>query len=607
MNELTAAFEILKKTLPGYEARPQQTRMAEEVFACLKGNKNLLVEAGTGVGKSFAYLIPAILSNRKTVVSTASLALQDQLVNKDLIFLQNALPQRFSFALLKGKNNYLCLKREREFADLGESHKKFRQWAATTGTGDKDELSYIPDFWLRVSGDSQDCNSRLCPYYRDCFYYRHYRSLPKKDILVVNHHLLLYDLVSELNLLPFHEHLIIDEAHQLEDVISYVLGNSLNYSQMLWLLYRLRALKIAVDHLFEPIEQFFKRKLLSSQAVSPIPDSLIDDLIRLKELLGIEVVAGRLQKHGESATDDELADKIKTTVAYLNTLNATFEDFISQKDEDRVYYVTGVKNAIELKSSLVESRSAFKSLIQNYERVIMTSATLTAGGDFGFLRQRLGIEDFKEMVVGSPFNYRKQSLLYLDKELPLPDKDNADAFYTRSLKVIEDLINASRGRALVLFTSYKHLHFAAEHISVDYPFRAQGEMPPAKLIQWFKKTPHSILLATATFWQGIDIKGEKLSLVVIVKMPFGSPGDPVYDERCKRLAGRWFSDLALPSAILMVRQGFGRLIRSSDDYGVVAILDPRLVVSSYGRIVVSSLPEAPIVHTIKDVQNFYES
>lgn len=607
MNELAAAFEILKKTFPGYEGRPQQIRMAEEVFACLKANRNLLIEAGTGVGKSFAYLIPAVLLNKKTVVSTASLALQGQLVSKDLVFLQNALPQRFSFALLKGKNNYLCLKREREFAEHGESHKKFKRWASATETGDKDELSFIPDYWSRVCGDSQDCSSRLCPFYRDCFYYRHYRNLHKKDVLVVNHHLLLYDLVSELNLLPFHEHLVIDEAHQLEDVISHVLGNSLSYSQMLWLLYRLRGLKIPVDHLFEPVEHFFKKKALPSRAVSPIPESLMNDLVRLKELLCIEAATERLQRYGEAAPDDKLADKIKTTVAYLKSLDNTFEDFITRKDKDRIYYVTGVRGSLELKSSLVEPAGAFKSLIENFESVIMTSATLTAGGDFRFLKQRLGIEDFEEVVVGSPFDYRKQSLLYLDSELPVPDKNNADVFYARSLRVIEDLINASRGRALVLFTSYKHLKFARDNISTDYPFKSQGEMPPAKLIQWFKNTPHSVLLATATFWQGIDIKGEKLSLVIIVKMPFGSPGDPVYDERCRRLGNRWFSDLALPSAILMVRQGFGRLIRSGDDFGAVAILDPRLVTSPYGRTVVSSLPETLTVHTVKDVQDFYNS
>jgi len=197
--------------------------------------------------------------------------------------------------------------------------------------------------------------------------------------------------------------------------------------------------------------------------------------------------------------------------------------------------------------------------------------------------------------------------LYIEKDLPAPDKDTYANFMKESLKVIEKLIQASRGRALVLFTSYKHLHYAAEHISIDYPYKSQGKMPPARLIQWFKTKPHSVLLATTTFWQGIDIKGEDLSLVIIVKMPFGAPGDPVYDERCRRLGGRWFSDLALPSAILMLRQGFGRLIRSTEDYGVIAILDSRLLKNSYGKIIISSLPDVKMSNSFEDVQHFFDS
>jgi ATP-dependent DNA helicase DinG len=191
LDDLASTFKILKKSFPGYEDRPQQIAMAGEVFACLRHKERLIVEAGTGVGKSFAYLIPVILSKKKTIVSTATMALQDQLVNKDLVLLQKILSQRFSFAILKGKNNYLCLKREREFAALGEPYKRFSKWVATTKTGDRDELPFIPDFWTRVCGDSEDCSNRMCPFYNDCFYYRHYRQLHKKDILVVNHHLLI--------------------------------------------------------------------------------------------------------------------------------------------------------------------------------------------------------------------------------------------------------------------------------------------------------------------------------------------------------------------------------------------------------------------------------
>ncbi|MEK7308261.1 MAG: DEAD/DEAH box helicase, partial [Nitrospirota bacterium] len=440
MNELTSAFNILKQKFPCYENRPQQMKMAEEVLACMKDKKRLLIEAGTGVGKSFAYLIPAILSGNKTIVSTATIALQDQLANKDLVFLQEVLPQKFSFAILKGKNNYLCLKREREFAPLlsGE-YKSFIKWVQETETGDKDELDFIPDFWSKVCGDSDDCNIRKCPFYAGCFYYIHYRQLHKMDILIVNHHLLLYDLLSELSLLPFHKQLIIDEAHKGEDVISHVFGSALSYSSLMWLLYRLRGLKIAVDHLFEPVENFFKERffppcfpakarmgvrMANTQTVSPIPEDVIENLKNLKSQLLFDKVIHRLDGQRESADDKQIEDRITTTINYINSLGGVIGDFIEHADKDKVYYMASNKKGIELRSNLIEVQMPFNGLCDGYESVIMTSATLAAGGNFGFIKERLGTADFKEIVVGSPFDYKKQALLFLDKELPPPLKGN---------------------------------------------------------------------------------------------------------------------------------------------------------------------------------------
>ncbi|MBI4849639.1 MAG: hypothetical protein HY808_13900 [Nitrospirae bacterium] len=623
MDQLKNAFKILKKEFPHYEDRPQQREMAEAVFSCLQNNKRLLVEAGTGVGKSFAYLIPAILSNEKTIISTASIALQDQLINKDLSFLQRAMPQRFSFAMLKGKNNYLCLKREREFSEMTESFIRFREWAAETETGDKDELSFIPDFWSRVCGDSNDCGVTQCPFYSECFYYAHFKNLFKKDIIVVNHHILMYDLLSGFNMLPFHKQLIVDEAHQIENVVSHVFGSVLSHSHVIWLLYRLRGLKIAVDQLFPQVDSFFNSSqpplklrggaggVSRDRGTTLIPDHIVEGLKKLKEHLALDKVLHRLNLYKDSAESEELRDRAETTMLYVRSLEVTIDDFIAREDEGKVYYMTVNKKTLELKSNLVESKKPFCDMLNGYESVVMTSATLTTAGEFNYIKERLGISDlengFDEMVIGSPFDYKVQALLYLDKKLPTPDRENSQLFQTESLRVIEGLINASKGRALVLFTSYSHLRFVSENIKTEYPFKSQGEMPPARLIDWFKATPDSVLLATATFWQGIDIKGEDLSLVVIVKMPFGSPGDPVYDERCKRLGSRWFNDLALPSAILQLRQGFGRLIRSSDERGVVAILDGRLVKSSYGRNIIASLPEMDVVHDIEDVKMFFSS
>lgn len=611
MKELAADFRRLKKGFPGYENRPQQVEMAEEVFNCLKDKQRLLIEAGTGVGKSFAYLIPAILSKEKTIISTATIALQDQLVSKDLVVLKKILSHDFSFALLKGKNNYLCLKREKEYIEAGESYNRFTEWVSTTETGDKDELPFIPDFWSRICGDSDDCSGRECPFYNDCFYYRHYRALSDTDILVVNHHLLLYDLLSDGKILPFHDQLIIDEAHQLENVISHVFGTALTRSRVLWLLYRLKGLKIAVEHLFDPMESFFKGRKLSqgievqTQAIYPIPGAAISGLEELKRLLALDKVISRLNAEKGAALDAEARDRMETTITSIKSLLRDMDDLIEQGDKERVYYLGWNRGYLEIKSNMVESQTPFEGLLRSYESMVLTSATLTAGGDFSYLKERLGIDGFREKVIGSPFDYKKQALLYIDRDLPPPDKEKSESFQQESLKTIEGLVSASRGRALILFTSYQHLHFVAKNIRIDYPFKAQGDMPPARLIEWFRETPDSVLLATATFWQGVDIKGEKLSLVVIVKMPFGSPGDPVYDERCRRLKERWFSDLALPSAILLLRQGIGRLIRSTDDRGVVAILDSRLVTSSYGRTIIASLPEMEMVHTVDAVRRFF--
>ncbi|MBI5740528.1 MAG: DEAD/DEAH box helicase [Nitrospirae bacterium] len=618
MNELKNAFNILKKEFPDYEHRPQQMEMAEAVLDCLSEKKDLLVEAGTGVGKSFAYLIPAILSGEKTVISTATITLQDQLVNRDLVFLRKVMPQKFSFAILKGKNNYLCLKRAREFQpELSKEHKIFLEWASETDTGDRDGLPFIPEFWGKVCGDSDDCNVNQCPSYSDCFYYSHYKGLYRKDILVVNHHVLMLDALSGFNFLPFHGQLIIDEAHQLEDVISAVFGNVLSHSRLAWLLYRLKGLKLSVEHIFEDVNKFFTlpsippldkgghRGVKAVKGGNGIPDSVIDSLKNLNSQFAFDKIIKRLNSSSDSAPDDETRDRITTTISYINSLGTVIDDFIGQADEDKVYYMSRDKKGIELRSNLVEVRAPFKGLSDAYDSIVMTSATLTAGKNFGFIKERLGLADFREMIVGSPFDYRKQALLYLDRELPPPVRENSGLFQHSSLGVIEALINASAGRALVLFTSYSHLNFVRDNISLKYPVKFQGEMPPARLIEWFREADNPVLLATATFWQGIDIKGDKLSLVIIVKMPFGSPGDPVYDERCRRLGERWFSDLALPSAVLLLRQGFGRLIRSADDYGLVAILDARLMKSSYGSAVIASLPEMDIVHDIKDVKRFF--
>ncbi|MBC8413097.1 MAG: hypothetical protein ISR96_05140 [Nitrospira sp.] len=608
MSDLTDAFALLKKELPGFEDRQQQIEMATEVLECLYKKERLLIEAGTGVGKTFAYLIPSILSGEKTVISTATLALQSQLVKKDLIFLRGILPRKFSFAMLKGKNNYLCIKKEREFQpEFGGTHRQFLTWATETDTGDRDELDFVPEYWHKVSGDSDDCNAGMCAFYDECFYYAHYREACKKDLLVINHHLLVYDFLSDFNLLPFHAQLIVDEAHQLENITSHASGSLLNYKRFMWLLYRLKGLKIVVDHLFEPVEHFFRIKGRLAWNACPIPEEIIDSLKSLRDQCALGKLIDILDSARDSMDEEEAADKLDTTINFIKSLDAAIEDFIEQGNEDKVYYVSQSAKKLELRSSFVDCQSLFKTMLGAYESVVMTSATLAAGGSFAFIKSRMGIEGCNDKIIGSPFDFKKQALLYIAKGLPSPVRETSDEFQTESVSVIEELINASMGRALVLFTSYSHLKYAAENLDCEFPVKSQGDMPPSKLIKWFKDTPNSVLLATASFWQGIDIKGENLSMVIIVKLPFGTPGDPVYDERCRRLGNRWFGELALPSATLTLKQGFGRLIRGRDDFGVCAILDSRVVSSSYGKSIIASLPPMKLAYSAEDVISFFES
>jgi len=410
------------------------------------------------------------------------------------------------------------------------------------------------------------------------------------------------------------------------------MGSTISYSRISWILHRLRGLKIYVDEMFGPVESFFRggssfqgSRNASAQTIYPVPDSIIEGLRNLQGILSLDMTVLRLESYKRTAAtvssepsdkagnelfsiaSPELTDRIETTINFVKSVSKDIQDFIEQGDSDKVYYMTWNKGYLELRSDMVEVMRPFEVLVKGYEAVVMTSATLSVGNSFDFLKERLGITDFKENVIESPFNYQKQALLYIDKELPPPAKETSETFNRKSVGVIEGLINSSRGRALVLFTSYNHLRLVSKNINTEYPCKSQGDMPPSKLIKWFRETDNPVLLATTTFWQGIDIRGEKLSLVVIVKLPFRSPGDPVYEERCKRLGERWFSHLALPSAILLLRQGFGRLIRGTSDRGVVAILDSRLVRNSYGKMIISSLPEMDIVHTADEVESFFYS
>ncbi len=599
-------FGFLEKELPNYERRIPQLDMARAVFNTLCNGRRLLVEAGTGTGKSFAYLIPALLSGGKTIISTATIALQEQLATKDLSFLQRLGFKPFTYGILKGKNNYLCIKRLRDYGTLNTWDPQFIEWVKETETGDKDDLKHLPEFWNQVSGDSLDCAAKACPFYGQCFYFRNYKTLYKADIVIANHYILAFDALSGGSLLPIHESLIIDEAHNIDDCLSKAAGISVTERRIKGLLNRLRSLKVAVEDIYQDIDNFFNVPGLFKadlNYLTPIPEEIIEGLKHINKRLALNRTAERLERQKYSYEEDkELQDKIITTIALCTSLQSDIDDFLEQGKEDRVYFIQKGRQGFELQSRLIETASMFNTMIDLYDNVIMTSATLTTSMSFDFIKQRLNLRGFDELIVSSPFDYQRQSALFTDSKIPPPTKE--EDFFRHSAESISKLICASKGRALVLFASYKHLRHVSEMLALPYPLASQGDMPNSKLLQWFIDTPDSVLLATQSFWQGIDVKGDKLSLLIIAKIPFASPGDPVYDARCRRLGDRWFSDLALPAAILSIRQGFGRLIRSASDRGVVAILDSRLYNSSYGSKVLSSLPKMTTLDSIIEVEDF---
>ncbi|MCX8070214.1 MAG: ATP-dependent DNA helicase, partial [Thermodesulfovibrionales bacterium] len=538
----------------------------------------------------------------------ATIALQEQLARKDLLTLKELNYIDFSFGILKGKNNYLCPKRLNEQGLINMTRdKRFVKWAENTETGDKDDAPFVPDFWQDISGDSNDCASNECPFYEKCFYYKAYRRLYSADIIVANHYMLVYDFLAGSSLIPHHDILVVDEAHHIDDIISKVAGVTLTYNRVKWLLNRLKGLKIEVNQLYTDIETFFKVDLKmfknDSNTISPIPDYLIERLKKLKSTLSFHNLKGMLEEKYDVSDNIEEKDRITTTIKNCLTLENDINIFTNDAKSDLVFYVQRNNNLIEFNCRLIDTQALFNNLIGCYKSVIMTSATLTTARSFSFFKDRLGLNDFEELILDSPFDYKGQSAIYIAKNLPPPKKE--DDFLEGTVSIIENLINASKGRALVLFTSYRHLNYVAQRIDISYPLALQGDMPNAKLLKWFTETPESVLLATQSFWQGVDVKGDKLSLLIIAKIPFTSPGDPVYEARCKRLENRWFYELALPSAILNIRQGFGRLIRSASDRGVVAILDSRIESSNYGQDIISSLPQMNRLESIEEVEAFF--
>jgi ATP-dependent DNA helicase DinG len=618
----------LARVLPGYEERKAQRKLSQAVAEVLDAGGLLLAEAGTGTGKTLAYLLPAVELGRRVVVSTGTKNLQEQLVQKDIPILARALGRDLGVAVMKGRANYLCLLRFSSFAKAGSFrrleeipvYRAVEEWAPQTQTGDRSEVADMPDsvdFWREVSAASENCIGQSCSLFDACFVTRMRQRALEADLVVVNHHLLCADLAvrdgSYGQVIPPYDTVILDEAHLIEDVATQYFGVHVS--------------SFRVEELARDVERELKAAKLDARDVRAEVEGVRLRGERLFSLLA-RGRAGRLSPGWMSARVAEESLGLLQRLEGLQTSLLAVPDrpealvglagralqlagemafLLRAETDDHVYFVETRGRGVFLRAMPIDVSERLKGLLFDEVRAaVLTSATLAVDGGFTYVKDRLGLVPTEELLLASPFHYEAQAVLYVPDGMPEPQSPE---FVDRAAEEVVRLLELSRGRAFVLFTSYANMNAVAERIAgqVDYPILIQGEAPKAQLLDTFRETPHAVLLATTSFWQGVDVAGEQLSCVIVDKLPFASPGDPVVSARIERLRSRGqnpFGEYQVPVAVLMLKQGLGRLIRTTTDRGILAVLDSRLLRRSYGRRFLDSLPPARLVHALDEVARF---
>jgi ATP-dependent DNA helicase DinG len=622
---------LLARQSEHYEHRPQQIDMARLVRRVLDERRYALIEAGTGTGKTLAYLLPAILSGRRLVLSTATKTLQEQIVNKDLPLLERTSGIEFKATVMKGRGNYLCLARlERAQEDPhftvptredARALALIEKWSGETQTGDRAELD-LPEglrIWRELSATSDTCLGQRCPVFEECFVTRMRRQAADSDLLIVNHHLFFADLALKTSrgagrgaeVIPRYDAVVFDEAHALEDVATEFFGVGASD-------YRVEDLVHDTERLLDKLEESddVESLLTKAERVSrQFFREVAERLPRSREPLRLKAAdAGRLRVGAGDLRDVLLALKgrlgreedvdVQNIVRRARELVDDLDFLVSVDEPGFVYWAEGRARATFLRAAPIDVAEELSNrLYRSVDTVVFTSATLTAQGRFDFVKQRLGLSDpesgadlysVETLLLDSPFDYRTQAALYAPTHLPEPTDR---AFVEAAAEEILELCKLTDGRAFVLFTSLRNMNEVHRRLKDRLPYRVllQGERPKQVLIEEFREKP-SVLFAAHSFWEGVDIAGEALSLVIIDKLPFASPADPVVAARVELLESRGhdaFGEYQVPQAALALRQGFGRLIRSRRDRGVVAVLDRRLTTRRYGRAFLDSLPACP--------------
>ncbi len=615
VDAVLGANGIIGEQIADFCARESQLRMARLISLCIDQQQSHIIEASTGIGKSFAYLVPVFLCDKKVVISTGTKNLQDQLYFKDIPLIRKTIVNSRKTALLKGRSNYCCPHRinlhkhqkqfqKREMASLFAA---LSEWSLETVTGDISEFSAIPEndwLWFYATSNTDNCLGSDCPEFDNCFVSRARKKAMDADIVVINHHLYFSDLNLKLEgfgeILPEAEVLIFDEAHQLPDVASNFYGNQLSMRQLEHLCRDLidaelteaadsKQLLIPTDKLIKSaadfrlvLGQFQQKSDWSGIQFAPQIKQSIDDMqtafSSLKDTLEPLVSRGK-----------DLASCYRR----LETIQQSLQQFL-EPDESQVNWYEWNDRGFRLMLSPLEVGDQFRQQLEqsSFESVFFTSATLSSQQSFKYYNRRMGLGGVDESSFDSPFDYQKQAMLYVPDDLPDPsDRDYARLFG----ECCRELIKATDGYCFILFTSYRMLGWTADYLrsKISNPLFIQGDYQRSELLNQYMKSSKGVLLGTSSFWEGIDVKGDQLRCVIIDKLPFKSPGDPVYKRRLQLVnsqGGNAFMDVQIPEATISLRQGVGRLIRDVGDRGVVALCDNRLNSKSYGKAMIDSLP-----------------
>ncbi len=626
----------LSKWHPNYEYRPGQLAMAEAVESALADRKHLIVEAGTGTGKTLAYLVPAILSGKRIVVSTGTKNLQEQLFFKDIPFLQQHFPRPLRVCYMKGRNNYACRQKiydaEREAVLTGleevADFQVIEDWEKSTEIGDRAEIKKLPESstaWAKVDARSDLCTGPKCKQYERCFLTLMHQRAQSSDIVIVNHHLFFADLAlkqvlkdgdTEGGILPEYHAVVFDEAHEIEDVAGQYFGVSISNYRFQELRRDVSAVARAkefgsaeLDRILDRFEEiathFFSllpapegRAAFTGRAqFLDLHEQVYRDLHSALELIGSHL---KLLKNPPA----EVIPLQNRAVELSQALR-----FVLESDDNAyVYWAERRGRGFFLQATPIDVAPLLaERLFDTVNTVVLTSATLAVAGGFDFVKKRLGLQQTRTLVVPGHFDYRKQALLYVPQHLPDPRNP---AFSKEASSEVTQLLKLSQGRAFVLFTSYQQMRLMHDRISldIDYPTLLQGTGPRSALLEEFRATPNCVLFATSSFWQGVDVPGDQLSCVIIDRLPFAVPSDPIVDARVTKLrneGGNPFYDYQVPQAAIALKQGFGRLIRSRSDRGVLVLLDNRVTKQRYGQVFFDSLPDYGFTTKISDVERFF--